>query len=111
MASNASVLKSCQGFLESMSRITRPDDLAVELFSHTDVPEALTSMAQTVAKGKPSSAPVSLTVASSSSPTFEVRGNHAYATLNGQKGWGGIVLIIITVAVLLIAIVLCRAAR
>lgn len=107
--SNDEILARSEGFLKSMSSIASSSDIAVDLFAHHGCMRPLSDIAATVASGSMSTAPVSLTVACGERPGFAMRGTHALATVQAdRRGSGGPIVISIIIAVLLVAIVLCR---
>ena len=107
--SNDDVLARSEAFLGSMSAIASPSDIAVDLFARDGCMRPLADMAAAVAHGSVSAAPVSLTVACGSRPEFTLRGTHALATVQAdRRGHGAFVVISIIVAIVLVAVLLCR---
>ena len=106
---NEAVLAYGEAFLHSMRRLSAPSEIAVDLFSRTGCMQPLAALADTVASGVVSSAPVTLTVASGAHPEFTLRGTHALATVQAdRRGNGAVIVLSLIVATVLIAILLCR---
>ena len=104
---NASVVARAASFIRHMSRIAEPSDIGVDLCEHESL-GALASTCADAATGNPADTIVSLTLAPGPAADFNIKGSHAYGTLSTPKGWGSWLMITLTVAVLLIALVLCR---
>ena len=103
-ASNDDVLQWCEGFLKSMSTLTSPADMGVDLYTSSPLTDHLAEMARGVAHGDPSHTPVSLTLARGHDASFVMRGTHVYATLKEHRQQSLWILVSLIVAVLLMAL-------
>lgn len=108
---NDGVLERCEGFLMSMREISAPEHIAYQVTTQTPLTQPLLSLSDRVARGDVRTAPVTLTLGAGRTPSFEVRGTHAYGMLATRSAstLGPVVLVVATAVLALIAVLLFRA--
>lgn len=105
------VIESCVGFLRSMSEIAPSESIGCQIYARDHITEPVCALADSIAAGAVDTAPITLTVAAIGKPlanSFELRGTHAYACIGQQRGQGAVLLVLLTIAVLFVAIMLMR---
>ena len=104
---NGVVVARAKDFLNSMRFIVDPSDIGADLCQHPDA-RSVADLCAKCARGVASDTPASLTLALGKEPTFDIKGAHAYGTLAENRGLGSWLMVTLTIAVLMIAWVLCR---
>tara|TARA_B100000683_G_C12476066_1_gene549606 strand:+ start:1786 stop:2112 length:327 start_codon:yes stop_codon:yes gene_type:complete len=107
MSDNDEIVSRCMGFLNSMAAISQPVDIGFDAASGT-APPSLLDLARGVATGPVDRTPVSLTVVQGPEPKFDLRGTHAVATLQADRRFGVLPLVLICVLAIVVALMLCR---
>lgn len=97
-----------------MSPITHPENIGCQIFTRDATTERIWQTSTRCAKGDVKTAPVTLTVGSGRTPTFSIRGTHAFGILGFEHqsvNWGAVALVVLTITFAVVAIFMLRPTR